>query len=349
MSRLRVCLNVQALTGRVTGIERYTFEVLRELDALVAEQDELEVEAVYARGAHPHLPELKAISAREAPCWRAGLDYAGLRRFLRQRDAFYVNFSGGLAVQPKSVITFHDLRPITHPEYDGMASRARVGLSVRAVRAQGCPVVTVSPFSQDELQWAGIQRDRITLASNGWEHMRRIEADKSLFEERSDLVPGEYYYVLGSLAPHKNLSWVLGVARNNPNCTIAVAGKLWDGTKPPQDLPSNVRYLGYVSDGQSKALLESCRAFLHPSRYEGFGLPPLEALACGKRVLAAAGTAVGGIYGNALRYFDADDVELDLDRASDFEPSAQARDRVLSTYTWHASAQTWMDLLVTLR
>ncbi len=348
MSRLRVCLNVQALTGRITGIERYTFEVLRELDALVAEQDELEVEAMYARGAHPNLPELKAISAQVALCWRGGMDYAGLRKYVKQRGAWYVNFSGGLAVQPNSVITFHDLRPLMHPEFDGMGSRARVGLSVRAARMQRCPVVTVSPFSRDELQRAGIDKSRITLAPNGWEHILRVEADKGVFERHPDLVPDEYYYVLGSLAPHKNLSWVLGVARNNPGCTIAVAGKLWDGAQPPQDLPPNVHYLGYVSDGQSKALLESCRAFLHPSLYEGFGLPPLEALACGKRVLAAAGTAVEGIYGDTLRYFDAHDVELDLNHASDFEPSVEARERVLSTYTWRASAQAWMDLLTTL-
>lgn len=347
---MRFCLNVQALVGSITGIERYTYEVLSALDACLSTGSHagIEVEAIYPQGMQPNLPSLSTIAPVEVNGWKGGKDYLALRRYLKKRDAYYVNFSGGLAVQRKSIVVFYDLRPHTHPEYDLRSTRARFGLSLATTRALGCNVVTISEFSRKELLEAGIDDKRITLASCGWEHMRDVKSDASVFGEHPELVADEYYYVLGSLAPHKNLDWVIGVARANPRCTIALAGKLWEGNGAPQDLPPNVRYLGYVSDEQSRALMGSCKAFLHPATYEGFGLPPLEAIVCGKRVLAARGTAVEGVYGDALRYFDAHDYAVDLDSLANFEPSAAAYADLLARYTWRASATAWLTLMAYL-
>lgn len=95
---------------------------------------------------------------------------------------------------------------------------------------------------------------------------------------------GEYFYALGSLAGHKNFKWIREVARRNPDKTFVVAGgkdlrAFGDDTEAKDT--HNVFYPGYVSDAENAALMKHCRLFLHPAVFEGFGIPPLEALALG--------------------------------------------------------------------
>ena len=75
----------------------------------------------------------------------------------------------------------------------------------------------------------------------------------------------------------------------------------------------NVFYPGYVSDAENAALMKHCKLFLHPAVFEGFGIPPLEALALGAPVALANATCLPELYGDTARYFDPYDYDVDLD------------------------------------
>ena len=148
----------------------------------------------------------------------------------------------------------------------------------------------------------------------------------------------------GSLAGHKNFKWIREVARRNPDKTFVVAGgkdlrAFGDDTEAKDT--HNVFYPGYVSDAENAALMKHCRLFLHPAVFEGFGIPPLEALALGAPIALAKASCLPELYGDTARYFDPYDYEVDLDALA-ARPVAPP-DKVLAKYSWDKTAAFWLE------
>jgi glycosyltransferase involved in cell wall biosynthesis len=127
----------------------------------------------------------------------------------------------------------------------------------------------------------------------------------------------EFLLAVGTIEPRKNLAALVEVfeelARERPALRLVVAGRRgWLGEElfaRIEASPARARLVlaGYVADEELRALYASCRAFVYPSRYEGFGLPPLEARACGAPVVAGRAAAVAEVAGGAARLFEPDD------------------------------------------
>ena len=108
------------------------------------------------------------------------------------------------------------------------------------------------------------------------------------------------------------------------------------------DLP-NVVYLGYVSDGEAKSLMANCRAFLFPTLYEGFGIPPLEAVACGaKQILVSDTPCMREVYGDCAGYIDLDTNPGNVD---DTTPPQADPQLLLEKYSWEKSAEKLLGIL----
>ena len=151
---------------------------------------------------------------------------------------------------------------------------------------------------------------------------------------------------MANLLKNKNFPWVLRAAKNTPQAVFAIAG---GGSLQAQakalglaDLP-NVCYLGYVSDGEAKALMSHCQAFLFPTLYEGFGIPPLEAIACGApRVIVSDTPCMREIYGPHACYIDLAANSGDLSAVT---PAAAEPAAVLGRYSWAESARRLAALM----
>ena len=96
-----------------------------------------------------------------------------------------------------------------------------------------------------------------------------------------------------------------------------VSGKALLNVVPPEveklKTLSNIVMTGYLSDGEVKALLSKCKAFVFPTYFEGFGLPPLEALSCGTPIIVSDVTSLPEIYGSCAHYIDPNNPNVDLD------------------------------------
>jgi glycosyltransferase involved in cell wall biosynthesis len=177
----------------------------------------------------------------------------------------------------------------------------------RGLVFRGARLLTVSRFSASRI---GLHLGVDAPATlEGGEHILREAADASVLE-RHGLARQGYALVIGTGAAHKNLDALRGAAAalRSRGLALAVAGAkdvavFRDGTAPPED----VRALGRVSDAELRALYEGALCLLFPSRYEGFGLPPLEAMWCGCPVIAGPAGAVPEVCGEAALYFDADE------------------------------------------
>jgi glycosyltransferase involved in cell wall biosynthesis len=169
-------------------------------------------------------------------------------------------------------------------------------------------VLTNSEFSRSELvRWLKIPKEKIRVVGGGHEHILRTAPDSSVLS-RHGLGSRPYVLAVSSLSRNKNLEAVSAAIRllGPAGCDYVLAGPANPrvfGHSPEQSLP-NLIQLGYVSDGELRALYQRAACLVYPSRYEGFGFPPLEAMACGCPVIVSQTSSLPEVCGDAALYVD---------------------------------------------
>src|SRR5690606_34367193 len=176
-------------------------------------------------------------------------------------------------------------------------------------------------------------------------------------------LPERFVLTLGSLQPRKNLArlveaWQRLPAGTRDGCALAIAGEAGAGqvfkTLALPELPPDIRLLGRVPDEGLPALMSAATVFAHQSFYEGFGLPPLEAMACETPVIAGNRTSLPEVVGDAGILFDPFDVDAiaaaiaslldDEERARRLAVAGRPR---ASAFTWQRTATEVLDVLNT--
>ena len=339
-----IVINGTVLCDNITGIPRYVYENVVRLDKLLAGTG-LDVRIAYRDDGRPlHLPELKNIRLVPLKAVKYFYNMAVLPAYLRREHAFFVGFASDMLMTRRSVVVLHDIRPLVMDTDRGFF-RFKFWVHCLSTKWFAREVYTVSQDQRRLIsEKLGIPLDKIGVTYNGWEHMQHVAPDESVFDKLPGVTRGGYYYALGSLAKHKNFKWIREVARRNPDKTFVVAGgkdlRAFGDDAEAKDT-ANVFYPGYVSDAQNAALMKHCKLFLHPAVFEGFGIPPLEALALGAPIALANASCLPELYGDTARYFDPYDYEVDLDALA-AQPVAPP-DKVLQTYSWDKTAAFWLE------
>lgn len=263
----------------------------------------------------------------------------GLRRSSHGLDLLHcTTFRGPSRASVPVVVTVHDLAILRYPETLPRWHRLYGRVGLRTVLRSADAVVAVSAFTRDEIVGlVGVPAERIRVIGNG------VDA---VFTPNGSATDGAFVLAVATLEPRKNLARAVEAARLAGVELRVVGARGWGGV----DVPG---WVGEVTDAELAALYRGATCVLYPSLYEGFGLPVLEAMACGVPVVTSRGTAMEEVAGGAavlVDPLDAASIAAGIDEATrrrdDLVPLGLAR---AAEFTWQRSADAvvalWEELV----
>ena len=254
------------------------------------------------------MPQYQSLTIRQVGHLAGNLwEQLELPWFARGRLLFDPSNTGPV-LKGFQAVNLHDASVFAVPGSYSFAFRMKYRLILSVLSRSAMPILTDSEFSRGELvKYCRANRDRIQVVPLAGDHLLNTPTDDTVFAEQGiGLAP--YFLAVGSNAPHKNLV-ILAQAMSmlpDPGFEMVVAGGDYHKIFRASGLDSqeSIKRLGYVSEGELKALYQRATALVFPSLYEGFGLPPLEAMACGCPVICARAASLPEVCGDAALYFD---------------------------------------------
>jgi glycosyltransferase involved in cell wall biosynthesis len=319
---MRIGLDGSPLREVKTGVGHYTFELARAL-ASIAPNHNFELISPYSylivcnEEAEQSPPNLSFVTAKLNPLSRRGWWPIGLPLYLRRAsfDLFHgTNYDVPFWSRCLTVVTIHDLSlllcPETHEKQLVRRARWRLPMMARTATA----IITATESVRREIcEHLGIHPSKVTTIPDAPRRsFRPAPLDETIFVRQRLQVEDEFILFVGTIEPRKNLlllarafDEILRTTSLRPQLVIAgkegwLSSELFSYLKSA-GISERVRFTGYVSDDELRALYSSCRAFVYPSLYEGFGLPPVEAMACGAPVIASRIPSIIETVGNVAR------------------------------------------------
>tara|TARA_R110000868_G_scaffold410179_2_gene697481 strand:- start:6472 stop:7494 length:1023 start_codon:yes stop_codon:yes gene_type:complete len=327
-------------------VERYGRELLRAWDALLVSQpSKVSVRVLLPRGIEPDL-SLSAISFETIGRLGGHAWEQSELLFAARRDVLVGLANSGPLLHPHHLVVIHDAAVFRYPENYGFQYRLLHRCISRGL-ARRARLGTVSRFSSEELaETLGVAREDVLIVPNGSDHLGQVQPDETTID-RLGLRGSPFLLAVGSASRNKNLGLVMSAWRKLGATTarLVVAGPVNDRVfSQAFDLQGleGVLFPGRVTDAELAALYRNAAAFVFPSRYEGFGIPPLEAIAHGCPVLASAIPPLCEVLGDGAHFFGPDDPDslaalMSQALANPREMPLAARGR-LDLFTWLASA-----------
>ena len=354
-------VNGRFLNRNATGVDRYAWEILKAMDALIREGHPLAagltLDILRPAGAAEASPFVN-IPVRQLPSapghfWEQFI----LPGYVRGGLLSLCN-TGPLALK-RQIVCIHDLNSRITPESYGVMFRAVYRVLVPALGRRAAQIVTVSRFSQKTMGRFDIKPpDEITVIHDGYEHVLEWIADRSPLTRAN--LPRPFVLLVGSKAPHKNVTIIYSIAAELAarGIYLLIAG----GEDPTvyarqhiDPLPPNVKHLGRVNDDDLAYLYRQALCLVFPSKTEGFGLPVLEAMALGCPVISSDAASLPEVCGEAALYASPDDAAAWLAAIERIASEPTLRERLAAAgpersraFSWRESAKKYLELMIAL-
>ncbi len=317
---MRICFDARCVQQHFPGIGRYAIGLVRAMQPLLGEDDELVLLRDPRAASHW---DLAAWRGDRVTIWDVPLSPFSLRQqwqlphLLRRRHVelyhspyYLMPYRPGVA----GVVSIHDLIPLHYPRLFSPAQRLIFALTVRlAVRAATTVIAPSATTAGDLRQRLGVPAERLVTIPLGVDETFRPQSAQEVAAAREPLgLPQGYALYVGSNKPHKNLVRLVEAwAKLRDRVPVLVVAGPWDARFPEAresaaalKLEESVRFLGAVAESRLPALYGGASLFVFPSCYEGFGLPVLEAMACGVPVACSNGGSLPEVVGPAAELFD---------------------------------------------
>ena len=364
MENLRVAVDAHAIGHRQTGNEVYVRSLIQRYPALAPEAEFIGYTS--CPEASVWLPEgFEEQRIAKNPFVRLGVD---LSRRLRQdrADLVHVQYTAPLFCPTRIVATIHDVSYFERPEYLPRARAVQLRTSTRATVRRAAKIITVSEFSRRGIAKAyAVDPESIVVTPNAPQERFRV-MDRGLARRRvleRLRVSRPFILNVGDLHPRKNQIGMIRAfrellaARPDLPHQLVMAGKhTWFAPRVLEEvkrsgLEERIVLTGFVDEDILPALYNACDLFVFPSFYEGFGLPAIEAMACGRPVACSSASALPEVVDGAAILFEPDsigeqmramrDVLLDRELAASMIKRSLQRAKF---FDWKETARRTLDV-----
>lgn len=349
-------INGRFLTQRGTGVQRYAQEIVAALDDILAANLEY-AKRLEMRLVVPSAAELKSklshIAVRRTSFGSGHLwDQFILPMSAGPRLLSLGNF--GPVLPANHIVCIHDANTFIEPESYSLAFGLAYRTLLPLIGKRARRVATVSKFSAEMLVKYGIcHSDKIFIAPNGHEHALRWDAARARIALVGSL-SRPYVLLLGSGAKHKNVNIILkqaeGLDLAGIDIVVVGADSSIFSSNGSAVRGRNIHHAGYVGDDDLAALYERALCLVFPSKTEGFGLPPLEAMTRGCPVICSNAASLIEVGNDAVIYVDPDhsdgwrDAIIGLAGNSAIRASMVDKGRKQAAlFSWKRSAHAYLD------
>lgn len=338
--KTELIINGAFFVQRLTGVQRFAYETLKRL----ATDPELKI--VVAVPENAVIPEENFGNCEFV---RTGKftgnlwEQWSLPRFCRKKKSPLLSMGSVAPVLYPSCLVLHDVifEEDTSFKKTNASWVKKISAITRFSISRCKAVFTVSRFSAERIKhfYPKLKKDP-TVVPVGCEHVYEMKAEKV------DNIPEKFWFTVGSANDNKNFRYILALAKNNPQKNFLVSGK------PSEDYSriikeegiKNCAFTGYVSDGALKYLYERCEGFILPSFYEGFGAPPMEAIASGCRKIYLSDIPVfREVYGGCATFFDPHDYKNTVNLEECAATEEAAFEALLTRQSWENCAKIIAD------
>lgn len=369
---MRVVINTIPLLSPLTGIGKYTWQICRAMEQIAAENDYTYYYGYFSprlycagQGKAP-LAKVKDVLKNIPYAGRALrlLKGAGARVGQRRFDVYFEpNYVPLVMPATKTIVAIPDFSPILHPEWHKreMVEYFRGNFAKNIGRADR--IIAISDFIRDAaIGEFGFDPAQVTTIHLGFDSGQFFPRERPSLDglRKKYRLPERFILYVGSIEPRKNLLRLLKAYRQlspalRNEAKLVLAGfRGWDNAKVMallQELRQDVTYLGYVDEEDLAGLYNLAEIFVYPALYEGFGLPPLEAMACGCPVMVSQVASLPEVCGEAAYYVDPLDVDSishglaellgDTDRLNLMRQAGLVRS---NQFSWQKSAREHLQI-----
>lgn len=335
----KIVINGRFLSQHITGVQRVAHELVRELDSLAREK---KIEAIILAPKNIIFENLyKNIKIKKVGYLKGILwEQLELPFYAIKEKGVLINLGSVAPIINTGIVDIHDISFRVNPQFFSKKFswyyRVLIWILVRTSKK----ILTVSEFSKQEImKYYKVPKEKIEVIYNSWEHILRINEDFSILQ-KFNLEKKSFYLAVSSVAPNKNFKYIIELAKLYPEKQFVIAGKKnikVFGELGVEDL-KNLIWCGYITDEDLKALYMTCKGFIYPSFYEGFGLPPLEAMGCGCEEIYVSNTScLPEIFGDSVVYLNPYKVEKILKETLNLD------NKILNNYNWTKSIIKFLE------
>lgn len=340
-------INGKFLTRDVNGQIRVAIETIKELDKIVP-KNFIEIVAPESEFTLEGLNNIEIIryGKGNAHIW----EQLYLFYYAKKNNRILINMFNTHPFFKPDIAYVHDTLFSAYPNlyktFYGRFQKLYTLLMIKTSVLWAKNIITVSDFTKKEIKkyYCNCKKN-ISVIYNGWQHMQKIKEDDEIFKKFKSIEHRKYLLAASGLTPQKNFKWVIENAKYNTDNMYVIVGAKEKSSQNENNSLKNVIYTGRVTDGELKALMKNCVAFIHPAIYEGFGMTPLEAVACGcEKLILANASCLPEIYMDSAFYIDPDNANIHIDEI--LKEYSNNTKKILNKYSWNEAAKKLYEILL---
>ena len=356
---MNIYINGRFLTQPMTGVERYAYNICKAMARL---QQPFTIVC-------PKAPIHQDYDVSDLSIVHYGIGNSHFWEqcvlpffFIGKKDYLVLSFTGlGSILIRHKVMTVHDLSFLQNPSWYSRAYywyyRFMTPLAVKTSQH----ILTVSEFSKSEILrfYPFLKAEKISVVYNAIDRQLFKPQTSDLRPQTLDLSPqtsDPFVLCVSSIDPRKNFARLIEACQGLTGAKLYIVGKynrVFSQQMALDTTPDHIQFLGRVSDEKLVRLYNQAACFVFPSLYEGFGLPPLEAMACGCPVLVSDIPVEREVCGDAAHYFNPLDPNNILHTITQYlnnadvikEKMRQKGFENITRFSWEKSAQALMKIV----